>query len=129
MRKEFVEVETIEEAAEECPWAAEIVEAEGGFWFSRASRTRKIGRRSRSETQSGGGRIRSLLTPLHPTRPLLPGWSIATSGTRGSILPGLWDPKGRADARSRLKPMDQRCSLSLLRSSSRRRRSSFSFAR
>jgi hypothetical protein len=32
MRKVFVEVETVEEAAEECPWAAEIVEAEGGFW-------------------------------------------------------------------------------------------------
>jgi hypothetical protein len=32
MRKVFVEVETVGEAAEECPWAAEIVEAEGGFW-------------------------------------------------------------------------------------------------
>jgi hypothetical protein len=32
MRKEFVECETREEAEEECPWAAEIIEAEGGFW-------------------------------------------------------------------------------------------------
>ncbi len=32
MRKEFAEVETREEAEEMCPWAAEIIEAEGGFW-------------------------------------------------------------------------------------------------
>lgn len=32
MRTQFVEVETIEEAEALCPWAAEIIEAEGGFW-------------------------------------------------------------------------------------------------
>lgn len=32
MRRLFVECETREEAEEECPWAVEIIEAEGGFW-------------------------------------------------------------------------------------------------
>lgn len=32
MRKEFVEVETQEEAEDLCPWAAEIIEADGGYW-------------------------------------------------------------------------------------------------
>lgn len=32
MRKQFVQVKTREEAEEACPWAAEIVEADGGFW-------------------------------------------------------------------------------------------------
>lgn len=31
MRTEFVEVETITEAEAACPWAAKIVEVEGGF--------------------------------------------------------------------------------------------------
>lgn len=31
MRQEFVEVSTIEAAQTACPWAAEIVEVEGGF--------------------------------------------------------------------------------------------------
>ena len=31
MRQEFVEVSTIEAAYTACPWAAEIVEVEGGF--------------------------------------------------------------------------------------------------
>ena len=32
MRKEFVETETREQAENACPWAAEIVKAEGGYW-------------------------------------------------------------------------------------------------
>ena len=32
MRKQFVEVETVAEAEAICPWAAEIIEADGGFW-------------------------------------------------------------------------------------------------
>lgn len=31
MRTEFVQVETREEAENRCPWAAEIIEVEGGF--------------------------------------------------------------------------------------------------
>jgi hypothetical protein len=31
MRKQFVEVETREEAEQACPWAAEIVEVDGGW--------------------------------------------------------------------------------------------------
>lgn len=31
MRSQFVQVETREEAEAECPWAAEIIEVEGGF--------------------------------------------------------------------------------------------------
>jgi hypothetical protein len=31
MRKQFVQVETREEAEAACPWAAEILEVEGGF--------------------------------------------------------------------------------------------------
>lgn len=31
MRKEFIEVETLDQAAEEAPWAAEIIEVEGGY--------------------------------------------------------------------------------------------------
>lgn len=31
MRREFVEVETREEAEQLCPWACEIVEVEGGW--------------------------------------------------------------------------------------------------
>ena len=31
MRREFLEVATIEEAQANCPWAAEIVEVDGGF--------------------------------------------------------------------------------------------------
>ena len=31
MRSEYVQVETIEEAEAACPWAAKIVEVEGGF--------------------------------------------------------------------------------------------------
>lgn len=31
MRKQFVEG-TREQAQEQCPWAAEIVEADGGYW-------------------------------------------------------------------------------------------------
>lgn len=32
MRNEFLQVETLEQAQNEAPWAAEMVEAEGGFW-------------------------------------------------------------------------------------------------
>ena len=32
MRKTFIEVERLEDAEVECPWAATIIEAEGGFW-------------------------------------------------------------------------------------------------
>ena len=32
MRKEFLEVETLEEAESLAPWAAEIIEADGGYW-------------------------------------------------------------------------------------------------
>ena len=32
MRKQFVECETPERAEDACPWAAKIIEAEGGFW-------------------------------------------------------------------------------------------------
>lgn len=31
MRKQFLEVETLEEAEKLAPWAAEIIEADGGF--------------------------------------------------------------------------------------------------
>ena len=31
MRREFVEVETEEEALKLCPWAAECIEVEGGY--------------------------------------------------------------------------------------------------
>lgn len=31
MRKQFVQCETREQAEQECPWAAEIIEAEGGW--------------------------------------------------------------------------------------------------
>lgn len=31
METEFIQCETIEEAKELCPWAAEIVEVDGGF--------------------------------------------------------------------------------------------------
>lgn len=31
MRKQFVQVATKEEAIEACPWAAEVVEADGGW--------------------------------------------------------------------------------------------------
>ena len=32
MRKEFIAVETIEQAEAVCPWAAKTVEVEGGFY-------------------------------------------------------------------------------------------------
>jgi hypothetical protein len=35
MDKAFIEVETREEAEDRAPWAAEIIEAEGGFWAFR----------------------------------------------------------------------------------------------
>lgn len=31
MRTQFIQVETLEEAQAACPWAAEIVEVDGGF--------------------------------------------------------------------------------------------------
>lgn len=34
MRTQFIQVETIEEAYNEAPWAAEIVEVEGGGWMA-----------------------------------------------------------------------------------------------
>lgn len=32
MRKQFLEVGTLEEAESLAPWAAEIIEADGGYW-------------------------------------------------------------------------------------------------
>lgn len=32
MRKQFVEVDTQEEAWAKCPWAAKVIRSDGGFW-------------------------------------------------------------------------------------------------
>jgi hypothetical protein len=44
MRKLFIECETVEEATEACPWAAEIIEAEGGFWCFESAEDAEIWR-------------------------------------------------------------------------------------
>jgi hypothetical protein len=32
MRKQFVTAQTLDEAEAACPWAAQIIEADGGYW-------------------------------------------------------------------------------------------------
>lgn len=32
MRKQFVECSTTDQAREDCPWAAVVLPAEGGYW-------------------------------------------------------------------------------------------------
>lgn len=32
MRKQFIETDSRADAEAQCPWAAEIIEADGGYW-------------------------------------------------------------------------------------------------
>jgi hypothetical protein len=99
MRKVFVEVGTVEEVEEECPWAAEIVKAEGGFWCFESVEDAEGG--AGVKRRARAGEYAPFSPPLHPTRPFPPAAPAGRSSPgafgapKGVLVP--WDVQGPAE--------------------------------